>query len=142
VILLDTSVLSRAFRRKAPGAAERRVRAAVEALFGGDADLGLPGIVLQEVLSGLRSEKQFSELQHRLVSAFSIVHPTTDDHVEAVRLKNRCLAKGFSPSGTDCLIASMTIARGHELFAMDDDFEAIARHAPLKLHRPPNTSSS
>lgn len=135
MILLDTSVLSRAFRRKAPGAAERRVRTAVDTLFGGDTELGLAGIVLQEVLSGVRSEKQFSELQRRLVSAFSIVHPTTDDHIEAARLKNRCLARGINPSGTDCLIAAMAIARGDELFAMDEDFEAIARHAPLKLYR-------
>jgi predicted nucleic acid-binding protein len=94
VILLDTSVLSRAFRRQRPGPAEAGLRTVVESMMAGEAELGLPGIVLQEVLSGIRTEKQFSDLQHRLVAAFSIVHPSTADHVEAARLRNRCLAKG------------------------------------------------
>ena len=137
MILLDRSVLSRAFRRKRPGPAEASALASLEALMAGDAELGLPGIVLQEVLSGIRSEKQFSDLEQRLVAAFSIVHPTTADHVAAARLRNRCLAKGVNVSGTDCLIVTMAVAGGHELFAMDDDFTAIAKHAPLKLYRAP-----
>ena len=142
MILLDTSVLSRAFRRRQPGARGQQLRASVDVLISGEADLGLPGIVLQEVLSGVRSEKQFSELQHRLTSAFAVILPTARDHVEAARLKNRCLGKGLSPSGTDCLIAAMAISRGDELFAMDEDFETIARHAPLKLYRPSDVPGS
>ena len=134
MILLDTSVLSRVFRRTRPGPAEAGLRTAVESLMG-DADLGLPGIVLQEVLSGIRSEKQFSDLQPRLVTAFAIVHSTTADHVEAARLRNRCLSRGVNVSGTDCLIAAVAIAGGHQLFAVDDDFDAIAKHAPLKMYR-------
>ena len=101
----------------------------------GDADLGLPGIVLQEVLSGIRSEKQFADLQHRLVMAFTVVHSTTADHVEAARLWNRCLSRGVNVSGVDCLIAAVAIAGSHQLFAVDDDFDAITKHAPLKMYR-------
>lgn len=133
MILLDTSVLSMAFRRRHPGNEERRVQVAVEAFMAGDAAIGLPGIVLQEVLSGIRSEKQFVELRDHLVSAFAIVHPTTSDHVEAARLKNKCLAKGLNVSGIDCLIAAVAVAGDHELFAVDGDFVSIAKHAPLRL---------
>ena len=136
MILLDTSVLSRAFRRRRPSPAEASLRAIVESLLDGDADLGVPGIVLQEVLSGIRSERQFADLQRTLVTAFSIVHATTDDHVEAARLRNRCLASGVNASGTDCLIAAVAVAGGHALFAMDDDFVAIAKLAPLELYSP------
>lgn len=111
------------------------------ALITSEAELGVPGIVLQEVLSGIRSEKQFGELQHRLVTAFSVVHPTTTDHIEAARLKNRCAGKGVNVSGIDCLIATLAIAGGHELFAVDDDFLAIAKHVPLKLYRDAKLSS-
>lgn len=135
MILLDTSVLSRVFRRTRPGPAEAGLRTAVGSLMAGDADLGLPGIVLQEVLSGIRSEKQFSDLQHRLVTAFAIVHSTTADHVEAARLWNRCLSRGVNVSGVDCLIAAVAIAGGHQVFAVDDDFDAITKHAPLELYR-------
>ena len=134
MILLDTSVLSRVFRRRQPAAAERRLREVVDGLLAGDAPLGLPVIVLQEVLSGVRSERQFAALENKLLSAFAIVHPLTDDYVGAARLRNRCLAKGLNVSGIDCLIATVAISGAHELFAVDTDFPAIARHAPLKLY--------
>jgi len=135
VILLDTSVLSRVFRRRQMGPEERRVQAVVEDLMSGEVQLGVPGIVLQEVLSGVRSPKQFADLERRLLASFSIVNPSTRDHVEAARLTNKCLAAGLSASGPDCLIAVLAIAGGHELFAMDEDFGSLARHAPLKLFK-------
>lgn len=133
MILLDTSLLSRAFRRTRLGPVEQRLLVVLEALMAGEAPLGLPGIVLQEVLSGVRSEKQFAELERRLTAAFVILLPTTAEHIEAARLRNKCLAKGVSASGSDCLIAVQAIVGGHELFAADKDFKTIAKHVPLKL---------
>jgi predicted nucleic acid-binding protein len=135
VILLDTSVLSRVFRRRRMGVEELRLQEVVEELMAGDVPLGLPGMVLQEVLSGVRAEKEFADLERRLLASFTILNPDTRDHVEAARLRNRCLAAGLTVSGPDCLIAALAIAGSHELFAMDDDFRALARHAPLKLFR-------
>lgn len=135
MILLDTSVLSRVFRRRRMGPEEQRLQAVVEELMSGDVPLGLPGIVLQEVLGGVRKEKQFADLERRLLSSFSIVHPGTRDHIEAARLTNRCLAFGLTASGPDCLIAVLAISGDHELFALDDDFRGLAKHAPLKLFR-------
>jgi predicted nucleic acid-binding protein len=133
VILFDTSILSRVFRRRTPGAEEKRLQAIFEDLMAGDDSLGLPGTVLQEVLSGIRSTKQFEALQRRLLSAFTIVLPTASDYIEAAALRNRCLAAGVSASGPDCLIAVMAISGNHELFAADRDFEEIAKHSTLKL---------
>jgi hypothetical protein len=135
VILFDTSVLSRVFRRRHLGPEERRLRAVFEELMASDEPLGLPGIVLQEVLSGVRSHRQFGELSGKLLTAFTIVSAGMSEHVEAARLKNICLAKGLNVSGVDCLIAACAITGNHELFAVDQDFEAIAKHAPLKLYR-------
>ena len=90
---------------------------------------------VQKVLSGVRSEKQFADLERRLLASFGIVHSGTRDHIEAARLRNKCLAAGVSPSGPDCLIAVLAIAGDHELFAMDEDFRVLARQAPLKLFR-------
>ncbi len=127
MILLDTSVLSRVFRRKRPGPAETRLREHVEQLLGSDMPLGLPGIVLQEVLSGIRSERQFADLERRLLGAFTIVHPTTADYVESARLKNRCLAGGLNASGPDCLIATVAIAGRHELFESRRGFRGVGK---------------
>ena len=132
MILLDTSVLSRVFRRKHPGTEERRIRAVFDDLMGSDVPLGLPGIVLQEVLSGIRSHRQFSDLTAKLLAGFVVVPAGIQEHVEAARIKNICLAEGLNVSGGDCLIAACTITGNHELFAVDEDFEAIARHAPLR----------
>lgn len=136
MILLDTSVLSRVFRRTRPGPAEAKFRHTVEALLLADIPIGLPSIVLQELLSGLRSEREFNELLERLRSSFAIINPTVADHVEAARLRNVCLAKGVNLSGVDCLIAAQTIAGSHELFAADADFSHLSRHAPLRLFDP------
>jgi len=133
MILLDTSVLSRIFRRQRPGPAERELRAAFEALLSSDQPVGLPGIVLQEILSGLKSEKQLLELRGKLLAAFAIVPATVDDHVQAARLKNGCIARGMNVSSIDCLIAASAIAGGHALFSVDEDFEAIRRHSELEL---------
>ena len=133
MILLDTSVLSRVFRRSRPGPAELRLHAVVADLMSDDRPLGLPGIVLQEVLSGIRSESQCAALEQRLLTSFSILNPGTTEHVQAARLRNKCLSKGVSVSGPDCLIAAVTIAGGHELFAADGDFHGIARHSTLEL---------
>lgn len=135
MILFDTSVLSRVFRRKHPGPEERRLRAVFDDLMASDDSLGLPGIVLQEVLSGVRSHRQFSELSGKLLTAFAVLPEGVSEHVEAARVKNVCLAKGLNVSGVDCLIAAVAITGRHELFAVDEDFEAIARHAPLRLYR-------
>ena len=133
MILLDTSVLSRVFRRSRSCDEEIQFQRVVEALISSDTPLGIPGIVLQEVLSGIRVEKQFSDLEGRLRAAFTIVLPSIADHVEAARIRNRCLAKGLSLSGPDCLIAAMTLSRGYKLFTADDDFVSIARYTSLKL---------
>lgn len=134
MILFDTSVLSRVFRRTRMGPSEKALAAEVQDLLLGERPLGLPGIVLQEVLSGIRVEKQFANLERRLLSAFTILTATAQHHVDAARLRNTCLSAGLNVSGPDCLIAVLAIAGDHHLFARDDDFQAIARHAPLKLH--------
>jgi predicted nucleic acid-binding protein len=99
VILLDTSVLSRVFRRSRLGPTEQRVRETFARLMESESALGLPGIVLQEVLSGIRSDKQFAELELRLLSAFTIVLPSANDHIEAARLKTNAWAKGLPRPG-------------------------------------------
>lgn len=86
-------------------------------------------------LSGIPSQRQFTELKSKLLTAFTVVPAAVRDHVEAAPLKNACMSKGLNASGVDCLIAACAIVGNHELFAVDDDFAAIARHAPLRLFR-------
>jgi len=137
MILLDTSVLSRAFRRKRPDTAEKAVRTRLEQLLESEAAIGLPGVVLQEVLSGVASSKQFESLKERLLASFVVIAATQSDHVEAARVRNACAAAGVNVSAIDCLIAACAIAGDHELFAMDDDYQGIAEQTTLRLYGGP-----
>jgi predicted nucleic acid-binding protein len=133
MIIFDTSVLSRVFRRKGAGADERRLQAVFRDLMTSEDPLGMPGIVLQEVLSGVRSQRQFSDLSAKLLAGFTVLPEGVPEHLEAARVRNACLSKGLDVSGVDCLIAACAIVGNHELFAFDDDFVAIAKHVPLRL---------
>ena len=97
--------------------------------------MGIPAVVLLETLSGIRTETQFLDLEQKLLAAFEVVHANTEDHVQAARLRNECQSTGLNVSGIDCLIARITMAHGHRLFAIDGDFQKIAKVAPLKLYK-------
>jgi predicted nucleic acid-binding protein len=135
MILFDTSVLSRVFRRKGVGTEERPLQAVFQDLMASEDPLGMPGIVLQEVLSGIRSQRQFNDLSAKLLAGFTVLPEGVPEHLEAARVRNACLSKGLNVSGVDCLIAACAMLGNHDLFAVDDDFVAMAKHVPLRLFR-------
>ena len=72
MIVLDTSVLSAAFRRRRQSGAEARAVEALRRLLSADAPLAVPGIVLQELLAGVRTEEQFVRLR-TLLEPFPLI---------------------------------------------------------------------
>jgi predicted nucleic acid-binding protein len=132
VILLDTSVLSVAFRRQRRTQVEARVADALAGMIVRDLPLAIPGIVLQELLSGVRNDAQCARLA-RLVEPFPLIMAERQDHVMGARIANACRRKGLVPSTIDCLIAAVAIGRSASLFTLDEDFRQIAPHCELKL---------
>jgi hypothetical protein len=133
MIVLDTSVLSLAFRRRSlPGEVSevRQLRRLVQE----DAPLVVPGIVTQELLSGVRSDEEFQKLQRHL-AGFSVLLAGAQDHVQAARIANACRRKGLVASAVDCLIAALTVSHAASLFTTDADFQQIARCCELQLLR-------
>lgn len=131
MILLDTSLLSLAFRRRPPShepPAVTSFRRLVEA----DAPVAIPGIVLQELLSGLRTDAEVARLQ-TLLEGFPIILADRRDHVAAAGIANACRRHGVSVSTIDCLIAALTTGRNAALFTLDADFERMRRHCDLRL---------
>jgi len=133
MILLDTSVLSAAYRRRRGSAPEPFAATHLRQLVKHNAPLAIPGIVFQELLSGVRTEEQFSRLQ-MLLESFPIFSATPPDHVAAARLFNTCRTKGVAATLIDCLIAAQTRARRAALWSLDQDFARIARLFELKLY--------
>ncbi len=130
MILLDTSVLSLAFRRLRAGETEPRVAATLRRLVAEDALMGVPGIVLQELLSGVRTPQEFDRLMG-IMEGFPLVIARREDHLTAARIANTCARKGMSTSTVDCLIAALAISRQAALLTLDADFAKMA--APIGL---------
>ena len=84
--------------------------------------------------SRTRTATNVADSSAKRLAAFTVLPEGIREHVEAARVKNVCLGKGLNVSGIDCLIAACAITGKHELFAVDEDFEAIAKHAPLRLY--------
>jgi predicted nucleic acid-binding protein len=129
MILFDTSVLSLIFRRAQP---ESTVAEAYRKLMHERAAVAIPGIVLQEILSGVRSSKQFDLLIHSLLG-FDIWLASARDHIEAAILANRCRENGIVCSIPDALIATLAIDGKADLFTTDADFGRIAWHESLNI---------
>lgn len=92
----------------------------------------LTGLILQEVLQGFRQDVAFRKVAGRL-EAFPLLQLDRAHYVAAARLRRACAAAGVTASTGDCQIAAAAVAHGCGLLAADRDFEAIARHAPLRL---------
>ncbi len=131
MILLDTSVLSVAFRRSpGQGAAHWACR------FDPCTSCGRrPGIILLEILGGTRTAEQRTRLQNT-IAGFPVVLATTGDHVRAAEVRSAAANAGIAAATVDTLIAAQALERSAELFTLDVDFEHVARVAPLLLHRP------
>jgi predicted nucleic acid-binding protein len=133
MILLDTSVLSLAYRRKYPTPEDKPKEVLIlQKMVETHKPIAIPGIVFQEFLSGLRENSQFQQLQ-RMVEGFPIILATQPNHLKAANIANICRHAGVITSATDCLISAITIERQAQLFTTDQDFVHIASHCPLRL---------
>ena len=130
-VLVDTSVWSLALRRGGetePGSAHE-LRNLIA-----DGRVQMIGPIRQEILSGVREEGQFKELEARL-SAFPDLPLTSEDHVAAARFFNLCRAKGVQGSNTDFLICAVAVRHRLAIFTTDKDFTLYAKHLPIVLHK-------
>ena len=134
MILLDTSVLSLAYRRRRTVEAEPRVVEVFRGMIREDVLLAIPGIVLQEVLTGVRSEAQFGRLE-RALKAFPIVSAEPQHHILAARIANSCRRKGVATSAVDCLIAALATSNDAFLFTLDKDFVRMAPICGMRLFK-------
>ena len=132
MIVVDTSVLSLAFRRRARPGQELPLVRDFRRLVEEDQPLVIPGIVLQELLSEVRAEDDFLRLLD-ILDGFPIVTAATAHHVAAAKISNACRQSGISASTVDCLIAAMAVEGKAKLLTADEDFSRMARHCDLRL---------
>jgi predicted nucleic acid-binding protein len=131
MILLDTSVLSIVFRRKQKRP-EPRVVHVYRSLIREDQELAIPGIVVQELVSGVRTDAELSALL-QVVSGFDVRLALLADHLAAANVMNQCRRAGVSCTAIDALIAALAIGSSAELVTTDNDFQRIAGCTSLRL---------
>lgn len=132
MILVDTSAWIE-FQRATGSAADRWLTAAIAA----EAPLATTGLVLLELLAGARDEQQARDLRRLLDRCRFLPLEEPSDHEAAAALYRACRREGTTIRRlADCLIAAVAIRARVALLHRDADFDALARHAPLRLVEP------
>ncbi len=92
----------------------------------------LLGILLQEILQGIRDDKMVEKVADEL-RAFDLLPLNREVYQSAAELQRRCRAKGVVAGTIDCLIAAT--AEHHDCFLLtrDRDFEFLAEQCELQL---------
>ncbi len=133
MILLDTSVISAVLRRRRKGEQEAALAARVAALLVGERQVAIPGIVLQELLSGISERAQHERVLAAVRESFPVVLATEGDHLKAADLVSAAAGNGIALSTPDALIAAQAVNRRASLLTSDGDFQKLAAIGGLKL---------
>jgi len=91
--------------------------------------------IVMEVLAGARDDQHLHALQGLLGRAV-LVTTMSSDYVTAASIHRGCRAQGETVRRlVDCLIAAVAMRTGLRLLHHDADFDTIARHSSLRVHR-------
>jgi len=129
-VIVDTSAWSHALRRTTP--TDDPQAAKLAELLRQRQPVVLLGVILQELLQGIRESAEFERIRAYL-EAFLLIELTRRDYVAAARLGNLCRSKGVQVSIVDSQIAAACIEHDCALLTCDKDFEHIARLCSLRL---------
>jgi len=131
-IIVDTCIWSLALRRN-----ESRRSGYVEELTEliQEVRAQLIGPVRQELLSGVKSDKQFLLLKNHL-EAFDDLPLDSKDYELAAEYFNTARKKGIQGSNTDFLICAISVRRDMPIFTTDKDFSHYQSVLPIRIHKP------
>ena len=96
------------------------------------ADIALCGIILTEILQGIRDDRQHRQVRQHLKPLLML--PIEEEaFVLAAELFRELRKQGLTIRKTnDCIIAATAIAHGIPLLHNDRDFETLAQHTTLE----------
>ena len=131
-IIIDTCVWSLALRRNEP-----QSNGYVEELkeLVKEVRAQLVGPVRQELLSGIKSKKQFNLLKSHL-GVFEDLEIEREDYELAAEYFNAARIKGIQGSNTDFLICAISTRCKMPILTTDKDFSNFQAVLPIKLHSP------
>ena len=108
----------------------------LEELLNSDTDIFITGVILQEILSGIKKNEERKKVRIEL-NRFIAISPSMDTHARAAEIYGACRKKGYTiRSSIDCLIASLALEYDLSVLENDRDYTFIAKAFPLKIDRP------
>jgi predicted nucleic acid-binding protein len=107
----------------------------LEQLLDNEIDLFTSGIIVQEVLSGIKDKRTRNSVKKDF-EAFITVMPSLGTHVQAAEIYDGCRKKGITVrSIVDCLVAALAIEYDLSVLQGDRDYQGISQVFPLKLEQ-------
>lgn len=128
MVLIDTSIWIDFFEHPVSPYADR-----LEYLIRNHNQAVLCGIVLQEVLQGIRDNKSYVVTKERLTK-LPYLDMSKEVHLAAASLYRSLRAKGITIPSVDTSIAALAIYNHIPLFTKDYHFDIITKHTRLKLY--------
>jgi predicted nucleic acid-binding protein len=127
-VLADTSVWIELFRRTGSPTAQAMRRRL-------DADeVAITDIVIMEILAGETHPDRLAKARRAVDGCAYLGQRGQRDAIAAAALYRRCRRAGETPRQlTDCLIAAVAIRNDVPVLHRDRDYDAIARHFPLRV---------
>lgn len=129
-VIVDTCIWSLALRRDQITQA-LTVEELRKLIF--DQKVQMIGPIRQELLSGIKSQKQFKTLKSYL-SAFPDLLINTEDYELAAEFYTTNRKKGIQGSNTDFLICALSYHNQMPIFTIDKDFNIFAKNIPITLY--------
>jgi predicted nucleic acid-binding protein len=131
-IIIDTCVWSLALRKNEPKGSPfvEELKELIK-----EVRVQLIGPIRQELLSGIKSKKQFNTLKRHL-EAFEDLQLEREDYELATEYSNVARANGIQGSNTDFLICAISSRRNMHILTTDKDFNNFKSIIPVKLHNP------
>lgn len=98
-----------------------------------DTDIYSTGMIIQEVLNGIKKKRERHETK-RDFERFIVIQPSIQSHIEAAEIYDTCRKNGLTiRSSIDCLIASLALEYDLAVLQNDRDFRSMAEVLPLRL---------
>ncbi|MEI6564688.1 MAG: PIN domain nuclease [bacterium] len=117
----------------------------LESLIGADEDICICGVILTEVLQGVREDKDYDAVSTRF-DAFLYLPMSQKTFRKSAEMYRSLRKKGVTiRNAVDCMIAAVAIEHDIPLLHNDRDFLPMANHCGLKVidtDNPPASKSS
>jgi len=129
MVLVDTSIWIDFFQHP-----EAETAITLQSLIAGHNQTVICGIVLQEILQGIRNQTSYERTRQRLL-ALPFIATNLETWLLAASLYRDLRALGVTLPPVDVTIAAVAIQNNLQLYSHDAHFKLMAKHTALRLYR-------